>query len=107
MKGAAAVRRTAARAPGWIRPAGYVLVAAATVLLCASLWSLAQAGRGADAEYAAERDEVSRTAVRHITLLNSIDPERADLDLAHWLRVATGPFHDALERSRPPPPTAG
>ncbi|MGP4022249.1 hypothetical protein [Actinomadura sp. 3N407] len=101
MIGAAAARRAATRAVTLIRPAGYVLIAAATVFLCVSLWSLAQAGRGDDNEYAAARDELTRTAVQHITLLNSIDPKRADLDLAHWLRVATGPFHDALKNDMP------
>ncbi|MFI0404615.1 hypothetical protein [Actinomadura sp. 3N508] len=85
----------------WIRPAGYVLTAAATAFLCLSLWSLVQSGRGADHDLAAARDEVSRTAVRDLALLNSIDPKVAELDLAHWLDVATGPFHDALERDMP------
>lgn len=101
MIGAAAARRTATRAITLIRPAGYVLIAAATVLLCVNLWSLYQAGRGPDNEYAAARDELTRTALEQITLLNSIDPKRADLDLAHWLRVATGPFHDALKQDMP------
>ena len=85
----------------WVRPAGLVLTAAATVLLCLSLWSLVQAGRGADHDRASDRDEVSRTAVRSLTLLNSIDPKVTELDLAHWLDTATGPFHDALKRDMP------
>ncbi|TDC63379.1 hypothetical protein E1200_22505 [Actinomadura sp. GC306] len=101
MRGAAAARRAAVRAVPLVRPAGYVLIAVATVFLCTSLWSLFQAGRGADNEYAAARDELTRTAVQHITQLNSIDPKRVDLDLAHRLRVATGPFHDALEAEMP------
>lgn len=101
MIGAAAARRTARLVIRWIRPAGYVLIAAATVFLCVNLWSLYQAGRGPDNEYAAARDELTRTAVEQITLLNSIDPKRADLDLAHWLQVATGPFHDALKHDMP------
>lgn len=101
MTRAAAVRRAAGRAVPLIRPAGHVLIAVATVFLCTSLWSLFQAGRGADNEHAAARDELTRAAVQHITLLNSIDPKRAELDLAHWLRVATGPFHDALEADMP------
>lgn len=85
----------------WIRPAGHALTAAATVLLCLSLWSLFQAGRGADDDLATTRDEVSRTAVRDLALLNSIDPKVAELDLTHWLDVATGPFYDALKRDMP------
>lgn len=89
------------RLAGWIRPAGYVLTAAATVYLCLSLWALFQSGRGADHELASTRDEVSRTAVRDLALLNSIDPKVAELDLTHWLDVATGPFYDALKRDMP------
>ncbi|GAA1777064.1 hypothetical protein [Actinomadura chokoriensis] len=85
----------------WIRPAGYVLIAAATALLCVSLWSLARSGRGADHDLATARDEVSRTAVRDLALLNSVDPKVADLDLQHWLDVATGPFYEALKRDMP------
>ncbi|TDC89159.1 hypothetical protein [Actinomadura sp. 7K507] len=101
MIGAAAARRAAIRVIPLIRPAGYVLIAAATVFLCTSLWALYQADRGADNEYAAARDDLTGTAVQHITQLNTIDPKRADLDLAHWLRVATGPFHDALKADMP------
>ncbi|TDC41835.1 hypothetical protein E1281_36930 [Actinomadura sp. KC345] len=101
MIGAAAARRTAIRAIPLIRPVGFVLIAAATVFLCSSLWSLYQADRGADNEYAAARDDLTRAAVQHITLLNTIDPKRADIDLAHWQRVATGPFHEALKADMP------
>lgn len=98
---AAAVPRGFARLIRWIRPAGYVLVAAATVLLGLSCWSLIQSGRGADHDLAAARDEVSRTAVRDLALVNSIDPKVADLDMTHWLDVATGPFADALKADMP------
>lgn len=97
MTAVAALRRSVR----WVRPAGYVLTAAATVFLCLSLWSLFQSGRGADHDLATARDEVSRTAVRDLALLNSIDPKVAELDLTHWLDVATGPFHDALKRDMP------
>ncbi|WUI01097.1 hypothetical protein OHR68_04560 [Spirillospora sp. NBC_00431] len=101
MTGPAAALRGSGWTIRWIRPAGYVLTAAATAFLCLSLWSLFQSGRGADHDLAAARDEVSRTAVRDLALLNSIDPKVAELDLAHWLDVATGPFHDALKRDMP------
>jgi hypothetical protein len=100
MTGTAALRGQA-RMIRWVRPAGHVLTAAATVFLCLSLWSLFQAGRGADHDLASARDDVSRTAVRDLVLLNSIDPKVAELDLAHWLDVATGPFRDALQRDMP------
>ncbi|MFC6882698.1 MULTISPECIES: hypothetical protein [Actinomadura] len=100
MTNAAALRK-AVWTPKWVRPAGYVVLAAATVFLCTSLWSLIQSGRGADNDLASARDDLSRTAVRQVTMLNTIDPKRADLDLAHWLEVATGPFHDALKRDMP------
>lgn len=101
MTGMAAALRRPTWMIRWIRPAGYVLTAAATVLLCLSFWSLIQSGRGADHDLAAARDDVSRTAVRDLALVNSIDPKVAELDLAHWLDVATGPFADALKRDMP------
>ncbi|SNR26978.1 hypothetical protein [Actinomadura mexicana] len=85
----------------WIRPAGHALTAAAAVLLLLSLWSLLQSGRGADHDLATARDDVSRTAVRDLVLINSIDPKVAELDMTHWLDVATGPFADALKRDMP------
>jgi hypothetical protein len=101
MTEAAARPRGPARVIGWVRPAGYVLVAAATVLLGLSCWSLIQSGRGADHDLATARDEVSRTAVRDLALVNSIDPKVAELDMTHWLDVATGPFADALKADMP------
>ncbi|MEU5991371.1 hypothetical protein ABZ806_20580 [Spirillospora sp. NPDC047418] len=99
--GVAAVLRRPAWAIRWIRPAGYVLTAAATVFLCLSLWSLFQSQRGADHDLAAARDEVATTAVRDLALVNSIDPKVAELDLQHWQDVATGPFAEALKRDMP------
>ncbi|MCP9970488.1 hypothetical protein LUX57_39330 [Actinomadura madurae] len=101
MTGVAAALRRPGSLIRWARPAGHALTAAAAVFLCLSLWSLFQSGRGADHDLAAARDEVSRTAVRDLALINSIDPKVAELDLQHWLDVATGPFADALKRDMP------
>ncbi|NDU71262.1 hypothetical protein GWI34_01300 [Actinomadura sp. DSM 109109] len=101
MTSAAAAPRGPARMIRWIRPAGHALTAVATFLLVISFGSLVQSGRGADHDLATARDEVSRTAVRDLALINSIDPKVAELDMAHWLDVATGPFADALKRDLP------
>ena len=97
----AAVLRKPTRMIPWIKPAGYALTAVATVLLLLSFWSLFQSGRGADHDLATARDDVTRTAVRDLALINSIDPKVAELDMTHWLDVATGPFADALKRDMP------
>ncbi|MDL4775583.1 hypothetical protein [Actinomadura xylanilytica] len=86
------------RTTRWLRPAGYVLIAAAAVYLVVSLWAVIRADAGAGDDLAGRRDELTRTAVRQITQLNTVDPQRADLDLAHWLEISTGPFHDALKQ---------
>ncbi|MGK5553179.1 hypothetical protein ACSNOI_16320 [Actinomadura kijaniata] len=82
----------------WLRPLGFALCVPAAAYLAFSCWALAQSGRGADHDLAAERDELARTAVRQMTMFNSIDPKRADLDMGQWMEEATGPFREVLRR---------
>lgn len=82
----------------WLRPLGFALSALAAAYLAFSVWSLTQSGRGADHERAVQRDELAQTALRQLTMYNSIDPKRADLDMGHWLEEATGPFREVLQR---------
>ncbi|MEU5877713.1 hypothetical protein [Spirillospora sp. NPDC047279] len=83
-----------------IRPAGWTAVAAASVLLVLACWSLIQSGRGADVDRARERDEVSKVAVRQLTILNSMDAKLLDISMARWLEASTGQLHDELERDQ-------
>lgn len=87
---------------GWRRSVGYALVLAAAVFLAWSAWSLVQAGRSEQPGegFSSTRDQVLRTGVQQIVVLNSMDSRRVDASLARWMEVTTGPLRETLTRDR-------
>ncbi|MEU0271652.1 hypothetical protein [Streptomyces sp. NPDC006307] len=91
-------RRTGEIPYGWWAA---VLVAA---LLCGGAgWSYARTAGDEDRSYAEARDTALATGRRHLAVLNSLDPTRAEAGRGAWLEVSAGELREELRKDRSSP----
>nr|WP_042186229.1 hypothetical protein [Kibdelosporangium sp. MJ126-NF4]CEL17153.1 hypothetical protein [Kibdelosporangium sp. MJ126-NF4]CTQ91618.1 hypothetical protein [Kibdelosporangium sp. MJ126-NF4] len=63
-------------------------------------WRWWHSANSADADLAAQRDNVLAVGERQVVELNTVDYQRLDADFDRWREAATGPLLDRLQRNR-------